>query len=374
MKLTAIILVALLSLGVCAPAAGAGGLLERFQDDAGRSGDAPDAGEAPWPLEQGSYAGELVYFLQQDAEDWYSIVVPPTTELRLTFAATQGALWGGIHNAADGALVDNARSSGERIVLTAPPGVYNIGFGDEVAFVGDASYDFTLAIVQNDAGTGRDVGPVPRAIAPGTYSGALLFGGGDKEDWYKITAPPTTTLRFTFRATSGGFFGGIHHASDGSLVKNAFSSGNAVVLTAPAGSYNLGLGQHLATSGTASYTFTVELLQNDAGTGGDVGPAPLPIEPGAFAGALVFHAGADLEDWYRIDVPKGQTLRFTFRATSGGFWGGIHSADDGALLVNERSTGSSVTLTAPAGAWNLGLGDHLARSGIASYSVLVEIV
>lgn len=370
-RLSIIATLLVLSLATAAPSAAALNFLELPQDDAGRGEDAPDPGEAPWPLEQGSYDGGLVYYLEQDPEDWYSIVVPPTTALRLTFEATQGGLWGGIHDARDGALVTNAHSSGDTVVLRAGPGVYNVGFGDHRATVGTASYEFTLEILQNDAGSRRDVGPAPHPIAAGTYSGALLFGGGDKEDWYTITAPPTTTLRFTFHATSGGFYGGIHRATDGSMVRNAYSAGGTVVLLAPAGTYNLGLGQHLATSGTASYSFTVEIVQNDAGTGGDVGPAPMPVGPGALAGALVFAGKADNEDWYRVDVPEGQTLRFTFRATSGGFYGGIHRADDGSMLTNAYSSGQSVTLTAPAGSYHLGLGDHLASRGTASYEVLV---
>lgn len=340
-----------------------------LQNDAGGGGDAPDSPAAARLVEGGDHDGMLLA-AGGDREDWYRVVAPPTTTLLLTFSAEVGGVWGGIHRL-DGSLVQEMRSDGETNVLAAPAGVHLIRF-HEGALTSASSYAFSLDIRQNDAGSGGDASTRGLAIGPGTYAGALLFGGGDQEDWYTIQAPPTTTLRFTFRATSGWFYGGIHRADDGSMLDNAYTKGDAVTLEAPAGAWRLGIGSHLTFEGTASYEFTVEILQDDAGSGGDAPQAGLPLGPGTYAGALFF--GSDNEDWYTVSVPEGTTLRFSFRATAGGFYGGIHRADDGSMLDNEQAGSRWTTIEAPAGEWRLGLGDHLATRGMAAYEFRVELV
>ena len=106
--------------------------------------------------------------------------------------------------------------------------------------------------------------------------------------------------------------------------------------------------------------------QNDAGLGRDApngSQSPFPVlAMGSYSGQALYSEG-DMEDWYHVVAPCG--LVVTFRATAGALYGGIYTTSG--LVQNGFSSGSTVTLNAGRGAFNVGFG-NAGGTGSASYA------
>lgn len=368
-----LITLAITLLVIAAPAAAlpVGSLIDGGQDDAGSGRDAPDASPGAMAVDGGTHAGRLSY-QTGDREDWYLVAGVPTTKPQVTVISRGGGFYAGIYTAA-GAFIQNVHlATGESHTFALEHGTYRLGIGDQNG-LGFAAYEFRVEYKQNDGGLARDASMAGERIGPGTYAGALIYSDGDQEDWYVIDVPPTATLRVTFTSTSGGFYGGIHRGADGSMLRNAWVSSSPRTIEAPAGAWRIGVGSHETTHGAASYAIVVEILQNDAGSGGDASQEGLAIAPGSYAGGLVYERKHDLEDWYTLHVPRGHTMTLTFAATHGGMWGGIHRAD-GSMVENAYSRGNLVTLDVGAGDYRIGFGSHLASYGVAAYAFDIDVV
>lgn len=232
-----------------------------------------------------------------------------------------------------------------------------------------------FATTQDDAGSGGDApnssGGSPVIYLPvGTSTGEVVYSAGDREDWYQISIP-CGPFQVSFRATTGSAWGGIY-TSTGTFIQNARSTGQTVTLNqVAAGTYRFGIGDHTLSTGSATYTITVQkrLPHNDAPAGCDApqtGPA-LDLGLGSYSGALTY-GGTDNEDWYRFSVGSCG-ISVTITSSSGGFYAGLYQESNGAMVAQSYVTsGSSATLTAYGqNGYRLGVGDQ-SGSGSASYS------
>lgn len=348
------------------------------QNDAGSGGDAPNTsgGSPVITLGVGTVTGAVLYN-EGDKEDWYAVSVP-CGSFAISFRATSGGLWGGVYTSGGG-FIQNAHSSGQTITLNPlAAGTYRFGLGDSSASTGSAAYTVTLTqrLPYNDAPAGCDAPDNSGAALDhglGSYSGALSYGGGDKEDWYRFTVG-ACGLTVNVTATAGGFYAGIYKDDLSQMVAQAYVVGGGTLLTVYGeGAYRLGIGDQNGV-GTASYQF-VAAKMNDANSGCDASNTFNPavnVGAGTSSGKLYYDLG-DKEDWYHYGNGC-QRAQVTTTVSNGGAWVGVYT-DSGQLLDNAwRANGTTVTYDVIGTGWHLGIGDAAATSGRPDHSFTVTVV
>ncbi len=145
-------------------------------------------------------------------------------------------------------------------------------------------------------------------LMPGTFAGEL---GGlradsqvDSEDWYAIRLISGQKLTLDLTQPGSGDFGLMLFAADSSLLTSGTAS-----LAYVAGTDDILLIRINRHWGAGQYLLLITVAnQNDALSGHDAGntvATALKVSPGQFTGTL---KAADNEDWYSIDLTRGQVL------------------------------------------------------------------
>ena len=215
------------------------------------------------------------------------------------------------------------------------------GTGAFLKISGNSSVTLSaLSTPQNDGGTGGDAGQdfdTATAVKPGTLNGIL--GDADGNDYFVVDLPKTGGVLNVTVQTSDNVVATVYDNSRNFIAEVAAQKTDK----APAGLQHILAtdqgGQWIVRlNGSGEYTATVAFGgQNDANSGKDAGDsfdAATSVKPGSYNGLL---GGADGNDYYLIDLPKGGgSLSVTVKTTDGNV--GVTLYDDSQNYIGEAKS------------------------------------
>lgn len=198
-------------------------------------------------------------------------------------------------------------------------------------YIWDGAENYTLTATptaaQDDCGTLGDAGSPQRPLArpdPFTCSGGVDGTVGDAWDFYAITIPEGTGLRFSLNTTTGFAWACLYSPTDPVYYIRCAQPGETLAhLSRLSETWLLGV----YSSAGASYELSAGSFepspQNDCASGGD---APgyydpglrVPIQPGTPCKGVVRGDEGELGDWLSIEVPDASmTIRIEATADLG---------------------------------------------------------
>jgi len=174
---------------------------------------------------------------------------------------------------------------------------------------------------QNDANSGGDAGNTFDAallISPSSYTGYI--DSTDTEDWYKFSVSEGMRIDITMTPPSNADFDLKLYDANGNL-KASSTRGTGLTDTISYVANTSGIlywrMKVYQWSGSGTYSFTLAVTQNDAGSGGDAGNdfySALLISPGSYKGYI---DSSDTQDWYKFSVTQGQKIYVAMTPPSG---------------------------------------------------------
>ncbi|WP_292995946.1 pre-peptidase C-terminal domain-containing protein [Nitrosomonas sp.] len=317
-------------------------------------------------------------------QDWFqvSLVAGQTYQFRLNSGSVSGLSdpYLTLYNASGSALASNNDGSGSLnslIMYTASEsGIYFLGARANSSGVGNYTVSAALAVPDDYAATTATTGVVNIG---GSTTGSIENTGD--QDWFKATLVAGQT--YEFRLNSAGLSGlgdpqlSLFDGSGSLLTSNNDGdvglNSRIVYTPSKSGTYYLGAGDHLASTG--DYIVSADLISDDY-------PATIAttgvVNIGESATGSIEFSGD--QDWFQVSLVAGQKYEFRLNSASEGGLGDpqlslynssgglLTSNNDGDDLLNSRI----VYIPLTSGIYYLGANGNSASTG--DYIVSADLV